>query len=228
MTPIWKILSLSSILLLSNIALAEPESQPSAIPSAIPAALPSPTPSDGATSVQEVNFTASPDAPRPIASPHGLDFRASFSGFSKDVQVKRRALEDKWLKGERDFSDELRNSLRVAEDQFAEAITHSGDWKTAKREYQKKRAALIKELKQRAKIRREELELELIRVEREQDEAIRKLIADLETELKQFRKEKQYDKANEDFRDASSDLKSDLSKWKERMRSIKMKEATWE
>ncbi|MGK5088507.1 hypothetical protein WDW86_13190 [Bdellovibrionota bacterium FG-2] len=203
----FKLLTLLFTTLISVSASAEPSPSPSGVP---------------------VEPTELINVPAPIASPRGLNFRASFAEFSKEMRVKRRALEEKWLKGERDFSDELRNALRIAEDQFAEVVAQSGDWKAAKRDFQKKKLSLIKELKQRVKIRREELELELIRVEREQDEAMRKLISELDTELKQFKKEKQFQKARDDFQDASADLKTELSQWKNRMKAIKMKEAVWE
>jgi hypothetical protein len=157
-----------------------------------------------------------------------LDLRGRLQQFGHELRAKAWEIEDRWIGGERAFVDGLRKELRDTQSRISDESAALPDWRKAKRELRAKTRQFEKELKQKVKIHREQLELELLGFERDRQREIQDFVDSIEREIARFKKDPGYSRARSDLSEARSELRSFLKEWKSRLKSLKTKEAFWQ
>jgi hypothetical protein len=166
--------------------------------------------------------------PEPSRVSEDLDLRAKFQKFASERSQALWKFEDQLIQDQRNLMDRMRNELRLFEIEYGQKIQEGTDWAKAKRDYQALLRKQQQELKQQVKIRREELELRIMRFVQEQESQQKALIDEMDSRIKEFSKTPGVNKARSDFESARNDLRESLNKFKERMRNSKPKENFWE
>jgi hypothetical protein len=176
-------------------------------------------------SVGPLSWAQQPEASR---ISEALDLRAKFQKFASERSQALWKFEDQLIQDQRNLMDRMRNELRLFEIEYGQKIQEGTDWAKAKRDYQASLRKQQQELKQQVKIRREELELRIMRFVQEQEAQQKALIDEMDSRIKEFSKTPGVNKARSDFESARNDLRESLNKFKERMRNSKPKENFWE
>lgn len=165
-----------------------------------------------------------PDSPETKES---LDLRRKYHEFSRALKKAQEKAEDTAIAAERVFLDELRRTYRVAESEWAEMVAKAPDWQKAKREVDERRRGLERDLNQRLKVKREELELTAQRFKREQEDLYKKFSAEMDDRLADYRKDPDFRKAESDLRSLRDDARSMVQRFYDKMRGRRLQENSW-
>lgn len=160
----------------------------------------------------------------PAQTEEGLDLKKRFHEFAREAFRKRWELEDRWVTEDRAFIDELRRTIRDSDAKARDEVASSLDWKRARKEAKERRRTLLADVKQRIKVKREQLELDLMRFQQEREKELREFMEKLEADLATYSKDKAFQRARDDFRQAREELRNELKRWHSWMRAQRVKE----
>ncbi len=159
-----------------------------------------------------------------LALASSVDLRQKASDYEKQLWQKQWTFEDQWIQAQRLLADTLRKQARDEATQSSDSLAKADDWKKARDEQRAKRRSFEAESRQRAKVRREQLELELLKFVQERQTEAKAFIAGLESDLASFKKDPSYRKAEADLRELESELSSGLQSWREKMKSFESRD----
>ncbi len=182
------------------------------------------TVSDPSSSASGPEKPGAKAAATPNETEEGLDLKKRFHEFAREAFRLRWELEDKWVNADRTFLDELRKTIRDADTKARDEVLGGIDWKRARREAKDRRRVLLADIKQRIKVKREQLELELMRFQQDREKELKEFMEKLELDLATYSKDKAFQRARDDFRNAREELRNELKRWHSWMRAQRIKE----
>jgi hypothetical protein len=184
-------------------------------------ASPSPAPAPSAPAIPEVSSDR-------IEMPGGTDIKARYVEFSLLLRRRLWDFEDEWVAKEQGFQLELRKSVREAIERATKSLTDSPDWKRARTQARDAVRSMEAELRQKTRVHREELELELLRFFRDREGEVKTFAQSLDDDLKQFKGSKGYQNAQQDAREIKEELLTEIRRWHGKIKDLKTKEGAIE
>lgn len=149
-----------------------------------------------------------------------FDIPAESHAFELKLKQGFWKLEDELTVSERQFADSARQTLRNKEKEQAET-TAGDDWRKDRQARQDVVRKLKQDLRQQARIKREEMELATTRFVAEQEADLKKFTIELEAKLKTYEGQDGFQNAQSIWNDLKSDLRDVISKGRERLRLIR-------
>jgi hypothetical protein len=161
-------------------------------------------------------------------SAQAYDLKGKATEFAASLRKQLDDTEDKLTRDSRAFLDELKRQWRDAESGIEKKVADADDWKKAKQAASREKRDLTRDFRQRAKVHGEELELEISRFTQEREKEANALFAEMQKEVDEFKKSKNYAEAKRDLSEAKRSITEMIRKWRSKLRELRTRNLKFE